>query len=125
MHRLPRRDVRDLRPDVISSFDVAVHFEVAGIAKKVAGARRRRRALRAVEDRALLLAEVARLFEGNDRLIDEDLGRRLLVGDFGGLLGEGLGLAPPRVEGALAEHGAWLLGWGCPRAAAVRLLPRA
>ena len=104
MHRFPRRDVRDLRPDVISSFDVAVDLEVTAIAKKVAGARRRRRALRAVEDRALLFAEVARLFEGNNSLIDEDFRRRFFVGDFGGLLGEGLGLAPPRVEGALAEH---------------------
>ena len=104
MHRFPRRDVRDLRPDVISSFHVAVHFEVTTITKKVAGARRRRRALRAVEDRALLFAEVARLFEGNNSLIDEDFRRRFFVGYFGGLLGEGLGLAPPRVEGALAEH---------------------
>ena len=104
MHRFPRRDVRDLRPDVISSFDVAVHFQVTAITKKIAGARRRRRALRAVEDRALLFAEVARLFEGNNSLIDEDFRRRFFVGYFGGLLGEGLGLAPPRVEGALAEH---------------------
>ena len=104
MHRFPRRDVRDLRPDVISSFDVAVDLEITTITKKIAGPRRRRRALRAVEDGALLLAEVARLFEGNNSLVDEDLGRRFFIGHFGGLLREGLGLAPPRVEGALAEH---------------------
>ena len=89
---------------MISSFDVAVDLEITTITKKIAGPRRRRRALRAVEDRALLLAKIARLFEGNNSLIDEDFRRRFLIGDFGGLLGEGLGLAPPRVEGALAEH---------------------
>ena len=104
MHRFPRRDVGDLRSNVIPPLDVAVDLEVTAITKKVAGARRRRRALRAVEDGPLLLAEVARLFERNNSLIDEDLGRRFFVGGFGGLLGEGLGLAPPRVEGALAEH---------------------
>ena len=124
VHRFPRRDVRDLRPDVISSFHVAVHFQVTTITKKVAGARRRRRALRAVEDRALLLAEVARLFEGNNSLVHEDFRRRFFVGSFHGLLGEGLGLAPPRVEGALAEHPA--LGvLGCPRALPSVFLPRA
>ena len=104
VHRFSRGDVRDLRPDVISSFDVAVDLEVTGITKKIAGTRRRRRAFRAVEHGALLLAEVAGLLEGNHSLIDEDLGRRFFIGYFDGLLGEGLGLAPPRVEGALAEH---------------------
>jgi len=89
---------------MISSLDVAVDLEITAIAKKISGTRRRRRAFRAVEHGALLLAEVAGLLEGNHSLIDEDLGRRFFIGYFDGLLGEGLGLAPPRVEGALAEH---------------------
>ena len=89
---------------MISSFDVAVHFQVAGIAEEVARARRRRRAFRTVKDGPLLLAEVAGLFEGNHSLVDENFCCRFFIGYFDGLLGEGLGLAPPRVEGALAEH---------------------
>ena len=104
VHRFSRGDVRDLRPDVISSFDVAVDLEVTGITKKIAGTRRRRRAFRAVEHGALLLAEVAGLLEGNHSLIDKDFCGWFFIGYFDGLLGEGLGLAPPRVEGALAEH---------------------
>ena len=86
MHRFPRGHVRDLGSNMISSFDVAVDLEITTITKKIAGPRRRRRALRAVEDRALLLAKIARLFEGNNSLIDEDFRRRFLIGDFGGLL---------------------------------------
>ena len=89
---------------MISSLDVAVDLEITAIAKKISGTRRRRRAFRAMKNRALLFAEVAGLLEGNHGLVDEDFGRRFFIGYFDGLLGEGLGLAPPRVEGALAEH---------------------
>ena len=106
VHRFSRRDVRDLGSNMISSFDVAVHFQITGIAEEVAGTRRRRRAFRAVEDRALLLAEVAGLLEGNNSLVDKNFCGWFFIGDFHRFLGEGLGLAPPRVEGALAEHGA-------------------
>ena len=104
VHRFSRGDVRDLRPDVISSFDVAVHFQVAGIAEEVAGTRRCGRAFRTMKNRALLLAEVAGLLEGNHSLVHKNFCCRFFIGYFDGLLGEGLGLAPPRVEGALAEH---------------------
>ena len=104
VHRFPRGDVGDLRPDVISSFDVAVDLEITAITKKITGTRRRRRAFRAVKNRALLFAEVAGLFEGNNSLIHKDFCGWFFIGYFDGLLGEGLGLAPPRVEGALAEH---------------------
>jgi hypothetical protein len=104
VHRFPRRDVRDLGSNMISSLDVAVDLEITTITKKIAGTRRRRRAFRAVENRALLFAKVAGLLEGNHSLIDEDFCGWFFIGNFHGLLGEGLGLAPPRVEGALAEH---------------------
>ena len=104
MHRFSRGDVRDLRPDVISSFDVAVDLEVTGITKKIAGTRRRRRAFRAVEHSPFFFTKVAGLLEGNHSLIHKDFCGWFFIGNFHGLLGEGLGLAPPRVEGALAEH---------------------
>ena len=104
VHRLARRDVGDLRPDVISSFDVAVHFQVAGIAEEVAGTRRCGRAFRTMKNRALLFTKVTGLLKWDHSLIDEDFCCRFFIGYFDGLLGEGLGLAPPRVEGALAEH---------------------
>ena len=104
VHRFSRGDVGDLRPDVISSFDVAVHFQVAGIAEEVAGTRRCGRAFRTMKNRALLFAKVAGLLEGNHSLIHKDFCGWFFIGNFDGLLGEGLGLAPPRVEGALAEH---------------------
>mgnify|MGYP001197862984 CR=1 FL=1 len=104
MHRFPRRDVRDLGSNMISSLDVAVDLEITAIAKKISGTRRRRRAFRAMKNRALLFAEVAGLLEGNHSLIHKDFCGWFFIGNFDGLLGEGLGLAPPRVEGALAEH---------------------
>ena len=104
VHRFPRRDVRDLGSNMISSLDVAVDLEITTITKKIAGTRRRRRAFRAMKNRALLFAEVAGLLEGNHSLIDKDFCGWFFIGNFDGLLGEGLGLAPPRVEGALAEH---------------------
>ena len=113
MHRFPRGDVRDLGSNMISSLDVAVDLEITAIAKKISGTRRRRRAFRAMKNRALLFAEVAGLLEGNHGLIDENFCCRFFIGYFDGLLGEGLGLAPPRVEGALAEHGT-RLGVGLP-----------
>ncbi len=99
---------------MISSLDVAVDLEITAIAKKISGTRRRRRAFRAVENRALLFAKVAGLLEGNHSLIHKDFCGWFFIGNFHGLLGEGLGLAPPRVEGALAEHGVLLLFFlGC------------
>ena len=89
---------------MIPPLHVAVHFQVTGIAEEVARARRRRRAFRAMKNRALLFAEVAGLLEGNHSLIHKDFCGWFFIGNFHGLLGEGLGLAPPRVEGALAEH---------------------
>ena len=104
MHRFSRGDVGDLRPDVIPPLHVAVHFQVTGIAEEVARARGCGCAFRAVKNRALLFAEVAGLFEGNHGLVDENFCGWFFIGNFHGLLGEGLGLAPPRVEGTLAEH---------------------
>ena len=99
---------------MISSLDVAVDLEITAIAKKISGTRRRRRAFRAMKNRALLFAEVAGLLEGNHGLVDENFCGWFFIGNFHGLLGEGLGLAPPRVEGALAEHGVLLLFFlGC------------
>ena len=103
VHRFPRGDVGDLRPDVISSFDVAVDLEITAIAKKISGTRRRRRAFRAMKDRALLFAEVAGLLEGNHSLIHKDFCGWFFIGNFHGLLGEGLGLAP--LGAGLRRHG--------------------